>query len=189
MKSLSRILAICLCSAPFVHGAWGVVASTSGSNLTSFNPSNAYNNQWATLSNARGDMAAPTAKADFGNCNSLILRCAQPKCGNGGCTDMNVAGAIVAGCVQSNKSCEKYGDDLVSYMSAQLVANSNAKINAQNAAVAQAAAAAQQEQITAMQNQMQAQMAQMQQQMAEQSAQMQQQNEQTQQQIQLMTIQ
>lgn len=184
MKSLSRILTICLCAAPVIHSAWGVVATTSGSNLTSFNPSNAYNNQWATLSNGRGDMAAPTAKVDFGNCNALILRCAQPKCANGGCTDMNVAGAIVAGCVQSNKSCEKYGNDLVSYMSAQLVANSNAKINAQNAAAAQAAAAAQQEQITAMQAQMQQQMAQMQQQMAQQSAQMQQQNEQTQQQIQ-----
>ena len=184
MKSLSRILTICLCAAPVIHSAWGVVATTSGSNLTSFNPSNAYNNQWATLSNGRGDMATPTAKVDFGNCNALILRCAQPKCANGGCTDMNVAGAIVAGCVQSNKSCEKYGDDLVSYMSAQLVANSNAKINAQNAAAAQAAAAAQQEQITAMQAQMQQQMAQMQQQMAQQSAQMQQQNEQTQQQIQ-----
>ena len=184
MKSLSRILAICLCSAPFVQVAWGVVATNSGSNLTAFNPSNAYNNQWATLSNGRGDMATPTAKVNFGNCNSLILRCAQPKCGNGGCTDMTVAGAIVAGCVQSNKSCEQYGDDLVSYMSAQLVANSNAKINAQNAAAAQAANAAQQEQITAMQEQMQQQMAQMQQQMAQQSAQMQQQNEQTQQQIQ-----
>ena len=183
MKSLSRILAICLCAAPVVHGAWGVVATNSGSNLTAFNPSNAYNNQWATLSNGRGDVA-PTAKVNFGNCNSLILRCAQPKCGNGGCTDMNVASAIVAGCVQSNKSCEQYGDDLVSYMSAQLVANSNAKINAQNAAAAQAAQAAQQEQINAMQQEMQQQMAQMQQQMAQQSAQMQQQNEQTQQQIQ-----
>lgn len=183
MKSLSRILAICLCAAPVIHGAWGVVATNSGSNLTAFNPSNAYNNQWATLSNGRGDVA-PTAKVNFGNCNSLILRCAQPKCGNGGCTDMNVASLIVSGCVKSNKSCEQYGDDLVSTMAAQLVANSNAKINAQNAAAAQEAQAAQQEQINAMQAQMQQQMAQMQQQMAQQSAQMQQQNEQTQQQIQ-----
>lgn len=178
MKSLSRILTICLFSVPFVSsGAHAAVATTAGHNLTAYHTSNTYNNQWATLSNGREEVGV-SAKADFGNCNALILRCAQPKCGNGGCTDMNVASAIVAGCVQSNKVCQQYGNDLVSYMSAQLVANSNAKVNAQNAANAQAAEAAQaaqQQQLEQMQAQMQSQMAQMQQQIAEQNAQTQQQ--------------
>jgi len=182
MKTLSRILTMCLFVAPMVSvDAWGVVATTSGHNLTAYNPSEVHNNQWATLSNGRGDMAAPTAKADFGNCNSVILRCAQPKCGNGGCTDLNVATAIVAGCVQSNEGCKQYGNELVSYMAAQMVASSTAKANAQKAA-AEAAAAAQNtqseqtaQQIALMQQQMQQQMAQMQQQMAQQNAQTQQQ--------------
>lgn len=175
MKSLSRILAVCLYATPFITtGAVAVVAKNSGHNLTAYEPSNVYNNQWATLSNGRSDTGV-SAKADFGNCNALILRCAQPKCSNGGCSDMNVAGAIVAGCVQSNKVCEQYGNDLISYMSAQLVANSTAKINAQNAAAAQAAQAAQSEQIAQMQQQMQSQLSQMQQQMAQQNAETQQQ--------------
>ena len=168
-------LAVCLYATPFITtGAVAVVAKNSGHNLTAYEPSNVYNNQWATLSNGRSDTGV-SAKADFGNCNALILRCAQPKCSNGGCSDMNVAGAIVAGCVQSNKVCEQYGNDLISYMSAQLVANSTAKINAQNAAAAQAAQAAQSEQIAQMQQQMQSQLSQMQQQMAQQNAETQQQ--------------
>lgn len=184
MKILSRILAICLCSAPLIdNAAWGVVASTSGHNLTAYSPSNANNNQWATASNGRQE-AAPTAKADFGNCNSVISRCAQPKCANGGCVDLNVATSIVAGCVQTNKTCAQYGNELVSYMAAQLVASSTAKTNAQNAAAAQNASAQTQQQMQQMQQQMQSQLAQMQSQMQQQNAQMQQQNMQTQQQLQ-----
>ena len=171
MKSLSRILTVCMCCVP-AFGALANVATTAGSNLTAYNPSNAYNNQWATVSNARYDGNA-TAKVDFGNCNAVVLRCAQPKCNNGGCVDASVAAAIVEGCVKSNAKCKQYGDDLVNYMTAQLVASSNAKINQQQMALeqarlqaeAQAAATnAQNEQISQMQNQM----AQMQQQMYQQ---------------------
>jgi len=170
MKGLSRILTVLFCCAPFAYaGAAGTVASTAGSNLTAFNPSNANNNQWAMLSNGRYDTNV-SAKADFGNCNAVILRCAQPKC-SGGCTEASVAAAIVKGCVQSNPSCKQYGDDLIEYMTAQLVASSNAKVNEQNAAVAEAAAQQSQQQMQQMQYQMQ----QMQQQMAQQQAESQQQ--------------
>lgn len=173
MKSLSRILTVCLCCVP-VFGAHAVPATTAGSNLTAYNPSNSYNNQWATVSNARYD-GNTTAKVDFGNCNAVVLRCAQPKCNNGGCVDPSVASAIVSGCVKANSKCKQYGDDLVEYMTAQLVASSNAKINEQQMALEQArlqaeanaaAANAQNEQISQMQNQMY----QMQQQMAQQQA-------------------
>lgn len=173
MKSLSRILTVCLCCVP-VFGAHAVPATTAGSNLTAYNPSNSYNNQWATVSNARYD-GNTTAKVDFGNCNAVVLRCAQPKCNNGGCVDPSVASAIVSGCVRANSKCKQYGDDLVEYMTAQLVASSNAKINEQQMALEQArlqaeanaaAANAQNEQISQMQNQMY----QMQQQMAQQQA-------------------
>lgn len=171
MKNLSRILTVLLCFAPVANASAAPVATTAGSNLTAFNPSNANNNQWATLSNGRYDSAnAPTAKADFGNCNALILRCAQPKCSNGGCTEASVAAAIVKGCVQSNKTCAQYGDDLVQYMTAQLVASSNAKINEQQAAAASAAAEAAQQQSQQQMQQMQYQMQQMQAQMAQQQA-------------------
>ena len=166
MKNLSRILSVVLCFAPLaVANAAGTVATTSGSNLTAFNPSNANNNQWAMLSNGRYDTNVK-AKADFGNCNALILRCAQPKCSNGGCAEAGIAAAIVKGCVQSNKSCTQYGDDLVEYMSAQLVASSTAKVNEQNLA----AAAATQQQSEQQMQQMQYQMQQMQAQMAQQQA-------------------
>ena len=176
MKNLSRILSIMLCFAPVAFASAGPVATTAGSNLTAYNPSNANNNQWATMSNGRYD-GNTSAKADFGNCNALILRCAQPKCSNGGCGDMSVASAIVTGCVQSNSSCKQYGNDLVQYMSAQLVASSNAKINEQNMAAQQAAAAAaaqqSQQQMAAMQQQMQQMQYQMQQQQAESQQQLQ----------------
>ena len=173
MKSLSRILTVCLCCVPAFGAVAAPVATTAGSNLTAYNPSNAYNNQWATVSNARYDGNNTTAKVDFGNCNAVVLRCAQPKCSNGGCADVSVAAAIVSGCVKSNSKCKQYGDDLIEYMTAQLVANSNAKINEQQMAIEQArlqaqanaaAASAQSEQISQMQNQM----AQMQQQMYQQ---------------------
>jgi hypothetical protein len=189
MKKLSRVLTVCLCSAPLINfGAHGVVATNSGHNLTAYNPSNTYNNQWNTMVNGRADMAQPNAKADFGNCNAVVLRCATPKCANGGCVDANVATAIVAGCVESNNSCKQYGNELVSYMAAQLVANSTAKVNAQNAAAAAAAQNAQSEetaqQIAQMQSNMQQQMAQMQQQMLATQQQMAMQNAETQQQLQ-----
>ena len=178
MRKLSRILTICLCSAPFINvAAYAVPASTAGHNLTAYNPSNSGNNQWAALTNVRDNTGQPTARADFGNCNAVVMRCATPKCANGGCVDANVATGIVAGCVQSNGTCAQYGNELVSYMTAQLVANSTAKVNAQRAASDAALAAAQNaqseqaRQIAQMQQQMQSQMAQMQQQMEQQNAQ------------------
>lgn len=173
MKSLSRILTVCLCCVPSFGANAAPVATTAGSNLTAYNPNNAYNNQWATMTNGRYD-GNTTAKVDFGNCNAVVLRCAQPKCNNGGCADASVASAIVAGCVRSNNQCKQYGDELVEYMTAQLVASSNAKMNQQQMALEQAkiqaeaaaASSAQSEQISQMQNQMY----QMQQQMAQQQA-------------------
>lgn len=176
MKNLSRILIVCLGVIPAFSAGGAPVATTSGSNLTAYNPSNAYNNQWATMTNGRYDTNT-SAKVDFGNCNAVVLRCAQPKCGNGGCIDYTIAEQIVAGCVKSNDKCKQYGDDLINFMTAQLVSSSNAKLNQQQMqleqariqAEAQAAAAAsnaQSEQISQMQNQMY----QMQQQMAQQQA-------------------
>ena len=163
-----------LCCAPFVYANAAPVATTAGSNLTGYNPSNSYNNQWATLSNGRYDTNT-TAKADFGNCNTLIMRCAQPKCGGGGCADANVAAGIVTGCIKANSKCKQYGDDLIEAMTAQLVASSNAALNEQKMALEQAkiqadAAAAASAQSQEQMAQMQQQMAQMQQQMAEQQA-------------------
>ena len=185
MKNISCIFSAIVCSASlFAFDACGAVATTAGSNLTAYNPSTTSNNQWASMTNGRYDSTA-SAKADFGNCNAIVLRCAQPKCANGGCGEMNVAAGIVAGCVKSNDKCKQYGDDLINYMTAQLVANSQAKINAANAeqiqaaqmaaqqaqAAAQQAQATQQQQMAEMQSSMQQQMMQMQQQMAEQQAQ------------------
>jgi len=169
MKYITRVFcALLLVTPSFGVFANGPVATTSGSNLTAFNPSNANNNQWASMTNGR-NTGNSGAKADFGNCNALILRCAQPKCANGGCTDMNVAGAIVSGCVQSNENCKQYGNDLISYMSAQLVSASTAKVNEANAQQAAAAAAAAQQQSQQQMMQMQQQMQQMQQQMQQQN--------------------
>lgn len=185
MKSVSRIFSAIVCSTSlFAFDAYGAVATTAGSNLTAYNASNTNNNQWATLTNGRYDSTA-SAKADFGNCNAVVLRCAQPKCANGGCAETSVAAAIVSGCVKSNDKCKQYGDDLINYMTGQLVASSTAKVNAANAeqiqaaqaAAQQAQAAAQQaasqsaQQMAEMQSSMQQQMQQMQQQMAEQQAQ------------------
>ena len=117
-------------------------------------------NQWNNAPNPRNNAAKPTAAADFGNCNSLILRCATPKCSGGGCANMDVAKPIVAGCVNSNATCKKHGDDLINAIAAQLVSDS---IAAQNAAAANAAAnaaaaeqnnAALQQQLSSMQQQM-----------------------------------
>ena len=172
MKRISGFLlvALALCSAG--ARAASPVATTVGSNLTAYNNNTgAINNaMWNSYVNPRANSAATAPTADFGNCNAIILRCAQPKCTNGGCCTMEIARPIVSGCVQSNPSCEQYGTDLIEYISAQLVASSTASANqaAADAQVAAAQAAAQQsaQQMAAMQQQM----SQMQQQMQQQSA-------------------
>lgn len=162
MKPIARFLLVAL-SLVSADTALAVVASTRGNNLTAYNGNSGAvnNNTWNTLMNSRTSAVGAVATADFGNCNAIVLRCAQPKCASGGCTDMAVATSIVDGCVKSNDACQQYGADLVSYIAAQLVANSTAKVNAQNAAAQQNA-----QQLQAMQAQMQ----QMQQTMAQQNA-------------------
>ena len=177
MKSISRFLVFALALVS-VDALGAPVSTTVGSNLTAYNQaSGSVNNaNWNTLMNNRTS-AGSAPVADFGNCNSLILRCAQPKCSSGGCTTMDVARPIVAGCVESNASCKQYGDDLIEYISAQIVASSTAKSNQQAAdaqvAAAQAAAAQSAQQLQQMQSQMQQMQAQMQQQNAETTAQLQ----------------
>lgn len=122
------------------------------------------------MTNGRYDTTGTTAKADFGNCNALIMRCASPKCSSGGCTDISVATPIVAGCVQSNASCKQYGDDLTQYIAAQLVAQSTAKANQQAADAAAAASSAASEMAAQQMQQMQMQMQQMQMDMQAQNA-------------------
>lgn len=174
MKPIARFLLVAL-SLVSADTAMAVVASTRGNNLTAYNGNSGAvnNNTWNTLMNSRaatsGD-ATTAAPADFGNCNAIVLRCAQPKCASGGCTDMAVATSIVDGCVRSNEACQQYGSDLVSYIAAQLVANSTAKVNAQNAAAQTAAANAAAQQNAQQLQAMQAQMQQMQQTMAQQNA-------------------
>jgi hypothetical protein len=176
MKFYSNLL----CGAVFaavILPAMANVATTAGANLTAYNGTGAMNNnQWNSLMNGRAGMAQNTAEANFGNCNAIVLRCASPKCASGGCTDMNVAAAIVAGCVNSNQNCKQYGDDLIQYITAQVVAQSTAKVQQQQNAVAiaqaeaqaqAAASAAAAEQNNAQMVAMQQQMAQMQQQMAD----------------------
>lgn len=170
MKSVSRILFALFCIAPCAAMA-APVPNTVGSNLTAFNPSgSANNNNWNTMMNSRtASGAAPTA--DFGNCNSVIMRCAQPKCASGGCTTMDVTMPIVSGCVLASDACKQYGDDLTQYIAAQLVASSTARANEQALAAQTAAANAAAAQSAQQLQQMQSQMQQMQQQMAAQNAQ------------------
>ena len=178
MKSISRFLVFALALVS-VDALGAPVSTTVGSNLTAYNQaSGSVNNaNWNSLMNNRTSAGSSAPVADFGNCNSLILRCAQPKCSSGGCTTMDVARPIVAGCVESNASCKQYGDDLIEYISAQIVASSTAKSNQQAAdaqvAAAQAAAAQSAQQLQQMQSQMQQMQAQMQQQNAETTAQLQ----------------
>lgn len=151
-----------MCFAP-VAGRAAPVSQTAGSNLTGYNGAmgSVVGNQWNGATNPRGNnQGSGTAKADFGNCNALILRCATPKCNGGGCMDMTVAKSIVTGCVKSNTTCKKHGDALIDAIAAQLVSDSIAEKNKQEAAAAAAQAAADQNN-QAMQQQMQ----QMQQQM------------------------
>lgn len=171
MKTIARFLLVAL-SLVSADTAMAVVASTRGNNLTAYNGNSGAvnNNTWNTLMNSRAATSGDAAPADFGNCNAIVLRCAQPKCASGGCTDMTVATSIVDGCVRSNEACQQYGSDLVSYIAAQLVANSTAKVNAQNAAAQTAAANAAAQQNAQQLQAMQAQMQQMQQTMAQQNA-------------------
>lgn len=171
MEPIARFLLVAL-SLVSADTALAVVASTRGNNLTAYNGNSGAvnNNTWNTLMNSRTSAVGEAATADFGNCNAVVLRCAQPKCASGGCTDMAVATSIVDGCVKSNEACQQYGADLVSYIAAQLVANSTAKVNAQNAAAQTAAANAAAQQNAQQLQAMQAQMQQMQQTMAQQNA-------------------
>ena len=171
MKLFKRFLLLALCAIPTF--AQGQIATTAGSNLTAWNGNSGAtnNNNWNQMMNSRtlASGGGAGATADFGNCNSLILRCAQPKCA--GCNTLDLARPIVAGCVNSNATCKKYGDDLIEFISAQLVSNANnkaqqAEIAAQQMAAQQAAA-----QSNAQLQQMQAQMQQMQYEMQQQNAQ------------------
>lgn len=151
MKSISKFLVSALALVS-VTPAMAAVATTAGSNLTAYNGAAGAinNNTWNTMMNPRGQNVANAPRADFGNCNALILRCAQPKCASGGCTTMEIATPIVSGCVQSNATCKQYGNELIEYISAQLVATSTARANAQ------AAAQQSSEQLQTIQAQMQA---------------------------------
>lgn len=185
INNISRFLCVALALIS-VNAYSAPVATTAGSNLTAYNPAfgSNNNNAWNSLTNVRSmgdsgnvvDNSAPVA--DFGNCNALILRCVQPKCATGGCTTLDIARPIVAGCVEDNQVCKQYGNTLIDTLAAQVVANTVAKSNqqataAQNNAMqaemqaaAQAAAQQSAQQIQAMQEQMQA----MQEQMAQQNA-------------------
>lgn len=138
------------------------VATTAGSNLTAWNGNVGVtnNNNWNNMMNSRTQATGPVGekpKADFGNCNSLIMRCAQPRCS--GCTTVEIARPIVVGCVNSNKTCKQHGDELIDFIAAQIVSDINAKIVEQQRADAAAAAQAEaklansNQQITQMQNQ------------------------------------
>lgn len=167
MKLFKRFLLLIFCAFPAIASAQ--VASTLGNNLTAYNPGSGSvnNNNWNSLMNNRSG-TTNSAKADFGNCNSLILRCAQPKCS--GCTSLDLARPIVAGCVNSNEACKQYGDDLVEYISAQLVSNATARAQEQELAAQSAAAQAAAQQNSQQMAQMQAQMQQMQYEMQQQNS-------------------
>lgn len=171
MYKLRKFFAIAMLLAPISGVSAAPLTGTAGSNLTAFNGASGAmnNNQWNTMMNVR--TGSNVAAADFGNCNALILRCAQPKCATGGCTTMEIAYPIVSGCVLANEACKSHGEALTQTIAAQLVANSTAKANAAaaeaQAMASQAAAAASEQQLQQMQMQMQ----QMQQQMSQQSAQ------------------
>ncbi len=170
MKNISRflILALALVSS---RAYCDPVSTTLGSNLTAYNSGagSMNNNNWNSMMNSRSSGGTAPA-ADFGNCNAVILRCASPKCAGGGCSSIDVATPIVSGCVNSNKSCAQYGNDLVQYIAAQLVADSVAASQGAAAAAQQAAAAAASQQSAQQMQAMQAQMQQMQSQMQQQSA-------------------
>ena len=163
MKNSIKFLLAVFVFAPLYAGA-APVSQTAGSNLTQYNGAmgSMAGNQWNTMMNQR--QGGQTAKADYGNCEALVLRCAKPKCSGTGCADFNVAKSIAAGCVNSNDACKKHGDALIEFIAGQLVSSSQA-VAAQQQAAANAAVAEQSAaQISAMQQQMQMQMQQMQEQ-------------------------
>lgn len=168
MIFLKRLFLLMLFCVPCVAGAQ--VATTAGSNLTAWNGDTGAtnNNNWNQLMNSRTQTGGTTAKADFGNCNSLVMRCAQPKCA--GCTTMDLARTVVEGCVTASAECKKHGAELVEYISAQIVANANAKYQEQQLAMQQAAAQQAAAQNSQQLQQMQAQMQQMQYDMQQQNA-------------------
>ena len=87
MKQIKRFLLAVLCAAPFGGVDAAPVATTSGSNLTAYNPNvSLTGNQWVTAMNPRNLNSGQKVEADFGNCNAVILRCAQPKCSGTGST-------------------------------------------------------------------------------------------------------
>ena len=170
MKFKVSLFTVVLCFAPYVLWAAAPLTGNSGDNLTAFNGNVGAmnNNAWNQMINPGKGTAAPTA--DFGNCNSLILRCAQPKCASGGCISAEIAYPIVAGCVMSNDTCKTHGELLIQAITSQLVANSTARVNEQQAAAAAAANQQASAQSAAQMQQMQMQMQQMQSQMAQQNA-------------------
>ena len=169
MKIFKRFLLFVLCTLPSVVGAQ--VATTVGGNLTAYNPTgpSVGNNDYNSMMNVRSTVSGAGATANFGNCNSLILRCAQPKCS--GCTSMEIARPIVSGCVNSISECKQYGNDLIEYISGQMVSSVSARIQQQQAAADAAAAQAAAQQSSAEMQALQQQLAQMQTQMAQQNAQ------------------
>ncbi|MCL2331147.1 MAG: hypothetical protein FWC61_01225 [Proteobacteria bacterium] len=164
--SLCNFVAFAAHAANTPIGGPGPAIVGGGGNLTGFygGVGAINNNQWNQMINPnRTPPAAQLPAADFGNCNAIVTRCAQPKCPGGGCIDMAIAVPIVNGCVAANAVCKQYGDDLVQAISAQMVANATNKAQAtqaQMAAAATAAAASAQndaaaQQMAAMQQQMQ----------------------------------
>jgi hypothetical protein len=153
LKTITKFLLTVFCLSSVAHAA--PVATTAGSNLTGYNGAagSVAGNNWNNAMNPRSNSQPTSVKADYGNCNSVILRCATPKCSGGGCSDINVAKPIVAGCVSANSTCKKHGDALIDFVAAQLVSDSVAAQNKQ-AAAAQAAQAAAEQNSQAMQQQM-----------------------------------
>ena len=164
MKNCIKFLLAVFAFSPLWSAVAAPISQTAGSNLTQYNGASGSiaGNQWNTMTNQRG--SAPTAKADYGNCGALVLRCAKPKCSGGGCSTMDVAKSIALGCVNSNSTCKQHGDGLADFVAGQLVSSSQATMAQQQAAAQSAAAEQSAAQISAMQQQMQMQMQQMQEQ-------------------------
>ena len=142
MRTIAKFLLVVFSFAPAAAVA-APVSTTAGSNLTGYNGSmgSVVGNQWNNMTNSRSNNNK--AQADYDNCGTAILRCAKPRCSGGGCAEENIAKSIVSGCINSNKTCRKYSDELVVDISARLMAESVAIKNQQDAAAAAAATAAQ----------------------------------------------
>lgn len=145
--------------------------SLSDNNLTSFDGDiNSLNtNEWNNLTNERSSNTN-NVTANFGNCNSIILRCVQPKCASGGCLSIDIVQPIVEACVMTNDACKNYGEALIKSISGQIVAKQTAKENERNTKNNQEAQQQANIQLQQMQNQMNQQMQTLQQEMANQKA-------------------